>query len=119
MRLQVPKSKYTRVPAPVEPPKPKVMLRVPRLAGPATGESYPRAFGSTFTWGAVSGAKAYEWELQVEAKDGTWSTAMSETVESNTFRPKRMEAGRSRWRVRAVADDVQGEWSEFRKLYLY
>lgn len=105
------------VPVPVEAPKP--VLRVPTLAAPGNAESYPRAFGSTFKWGGVTGAKAYEWEIQAEASDGTWSTVTTETVEGTTFRPKQLEAGRFRWRVRAVADDVQGEWSEFRKLFLY
>jgi len=107
------------VPAPVEPPKPKVTLRVPVLTAPGAGESYPRAFGSTFKWGAVSGAKTFELEMQVEAKDGTWSTVATETVEGTSFRPKRLEAGRYRWRVRAMAEGVEGTWSEYRRLYLY
>jgi hypothetical protein len=107
------------VPVPVVPPKPMVVLRVPTLSGPATNESYPRAFGSTFTWQAVGGAKTYEWELQAEAQDGSWSTVTTETIEGTKHRPERMEAGRYRWRVRALADDVEGEWSEFRRLFLY
>ena len=105
--------------APVPPPAPKVMLRVPNLVGPAAGQSFPRAFGSTFTWKTVSGAKTYEWELQVEARDGTWSTVTTEAVEGTSYRPKTMEAGRYRWRVRAVAGDVEGNWSEFYRLYMY
>ena len=104
---------------PVAPPAPKVVLRVPSLVGPATGQSFPRAFGSTFQWKVVTGAKTYEWELQVEAEDGTWSTVTTEAVEGTSFRPKRMEAGRYRWRVRALAEEVEGEWSEFFRLYMY
>ncbi len=109
----------TPVPVPVEPARPKIMLRVPTLVGPATGETSPCAFGSTFRWGSIPGATTYEWELQVEARDGTWSTAATETVEGSSHRPKRMEAGSYRWRVRALADDAESGWSRFRTLHMY
>ena len=67
----------------------------------------------------MPGATGYEWELQVEARDGSWSTVTTETVEGTKFRPKRMERGRFRWRVRALRDDLAGDWSDFRRLFMY
>jgi hypothetical protein len=67
----------------------------------------------------VPGAEAYEWELQVEVATDQWETKDTQTVEGNRFRPKRLEKGRFRWRVRAIREGSEGGWSDFRRLYAY
>ena len=97
------------------PPK----LSAPRLLAPEAGRTAPRAYGASFGWTTVPGAKAYEWELQAEVGKDEWETKDTQTVNANQFRPKRLEKGRFRWRVRAIRDGVEGAWSDFRRLYAY
>jgi len=110
------------VPVPVQPappPAPPVRLAVPALVSPASGQSYPRAFGSTFTWKPIAGATRYEWQLQVAGGDDEWSDVSTQVVEEARYRPKRMEEGHYRWRVRAMTEDVEGEWSPYFELFMY
>ena len=98
------------------------MPTAPQLRYPSSGSirRSPSARScSTFRWTAVPGATLYELELQVQAEDGTWSTAENVKVEETHYRPERMEVGRYRWRVRALRDEVGGDWSKVRRLYLY
>ena len=89
------------------------------LVLPADSQSFPRAYGATFQWRAVARATAYEWELQVQARDETWTTVTTEIVQGTRHRPKRMMRGRFRWRVRAIREETHGEWSAFYRLYMY
>ena len=83
------------------------------------GESYPYRFGADFSWTAVEGASAYEWELQEELPSGAWQKVTSRMVSGTKLRPDGLERGRYRWRVRAVHQATKGEWSEHRRLYMY
>jgi beta-lactam-binding protein with PASTA domain len=106
---------------PVSPPPgtpPKNAPGPVTLLGPVESENYPRAHGATFEWRTVPNADAYEWELQIQS--GTsWKTAQTEKLIGTKFRPARLEAGRYRWRVRALSGENPGAWTDFRALYLY
>lgn len=112
-------------PAPADPsspppPAPAANLATPGLSSPPAGESYPYRYGATFEWTAVSGATAYEWELQEESQaGGAWQSVAKQTVTDARYRPASLERGRYRWRVRAVKNGAKGAWSTFRRLYMY
>ncbi len=100
-------------------PPPAVALGKVRLQAPPAGESYPRAYGASFEWSKISGAANYEWELQEERPSGAWQRVESEIVVGERYRPAQLKRGRFRWRVRALAGDSKGEWSDFFRLYMY
>ncbi|MHC5009319.1 MAG: PASTA domain-containing protein [Planctomycetota bacterium] len=102
----------------VAPPTPS-QLSKPTLISPSEGQSFPRAYGSTFQWTQVPGATLYEWQLQREDRDGVWQIVATERVEGSRYRPARLERGSFRWRVRALGNGVEGQWSSFFRLYLY
>ncbi len=109
-------------PGPVDPPvnpAPAVSLGKVKLRAPPAGESYPRAYGATFEWSKVGGATNYEWELQEERPSGAWERVQTEIVEGERYRPAQLKRGRFRWRVRALAGDSKGAWSDFFRLYMY
>ena len=105
------------MPFPVQPPKPAPGTT--QLTGPAEGDSFPKAYGPTFEWQTVPNADGYHWALEAEEANGTWREVRTETLIGTKFRPARLEAARYRWRVRALNGDVPGEWSAWRRLYLY
>jgi len=112
-------------PAPAEPaptpflPQPNRPAPGPtKLTGPADSDSFPKAYGPTFEWLTVPNADGYEWELEEEIPGG-WRASRNEKLIGTKFRPARMEAGRYRWRVRALNGDVPGSWAEYRLLFLY
>lgn len=94
-------------------------LAAPALRTPKEGESYPNKFGADFSWSAMASATSYELELQEELPSGAWQKLSSHTVTSPKFRPKRLEKGRYRWRVRAISANGPGTWSQFFRLYMY
>lgn len=104
---------------PADEPSTGPSLSAPALRTPPAGESYPFKYGADFTWTAVASATAYELEIQEEMPSGIWKKLSSNTVTSTRFRPKRLERGRYRWRVRAVRSGATGRWSDFRRLYMY
>jgi len=108
-------------PTPAEPtPAAGPVLSAPSLSSPPAGESYPYKYGADFTWTTVGGAASYELELEEELPSGAWQAASSTTVTDAKYRPAKLERGRYRWRVRAVAaDGAKGNWSEYRRLYMY
>ncbi len=69
----------------------------------------------------ISSANGYEVELQEELPSGNaWQTTSTTSVSEAKYRPAKLERGRYRWRVRAVAKDgTKGRWSEYRRLYMY
>jgi hypothetical protein len=107
-------------PEPEPPPAPpKATLGATRPVSPPAGESYPWRYGADFEWTAVKGAKAYDFEMEEELPSGAWRALPAQVFEATTYRPKTLPRGRYRWRVRATADDVQGEWSSWQRLYMY
>lgn len=103
----------TPPPAPARPaPGPVTLL------GPLDSESAPQAYGASFEWRTVPNADGYEWELQQEV-GGSWRQARVEKLVGTKFRPARIEAGRYRWRVRALSGDTPGAWTDFRLLFRY
>jgi beta-lactam-binding protein with PASTA domain len=105
------------MPFPTQPPKPAPGTT--RLSGPAEGDSFPKAYGPTFEWQVVANADGYQWVLEAEDAQGTWREVRTETLIGTKFRPARLEAARYRWRVRALNGEVPGEWTAWRRLYLY
>ncbi len=104
-------------PPPVPPPH---VLVAPTLVSPSEGQSFPRAYGSTFQWAAVEGASRYEWALEAEGADGAYGEVAREVVNDTRYRPARMESARYRWRVRALdSAGAQGPWSPWFRLYMY
>ncbi len=101
-------------PTPPAPPAPGPVL----LLGPLDSESAPRAYGATFEWRTVPNADGYEWSLEQEA-GGTWREVRSEKLVGTKFRPARIEAGRYRWRVRALRGPTPGAWTDYRLLFRY
>ena len=83
------------------------------------GESYPRAYGATFEWSTVTGAKGYEWQLEREQPSGAWLSEDKATVQGTRHRPDRVQKGRYRWRVRANSGDRTSDWSRWFRLYMY
>jgi beta-lactam-binding protein with PASTA domain len=104
----------------VQPPEePRATFGSPTLISPSEGQSFPRAYGSTFQWTPLPQAKAYEWVLEQEDGQGGWKPLAQETVEGTRHRPNRMDRGRFRWRVRGLAENAVGEWSDWFRLYMY
>ena len=52
-------------------------------------------------------------------QSGAWQSVKTHPVGATKFRPDRIDRGRYRWRVRAVAGDSKSAWSEFWRLYMY
>jgi hypothetical protein len=94
-------------------------LTAPTLISPSEGQSFPRAYGSTFQWTEVPTATQYEWELQEEGPDGLWRTTQTQIVNGTRYRPERMEKGRFQWHVRAIRGDLEGPWSTWFRLFMY
>jgi beta-lactam-binding protein with PASTA domain len=103
---------------PPAPPAPKVQLGTPSPIAPSEGSTFPRNYGATFRWSAVNGAAKYEWALQ-EEQAGQWKDSASQVVTETRYRPDHVATGRYRWHVRALADGVEGGWSDWFRLYIY
>jgi beta-lactam-binding protein with PASTA domain len=106
-------------PPPTEPLPAPGALPAPALSTPAAGEAYPHRYGATFSWTAIPGASAYEWELEEELPSGAWRKVGSRMVPGPKFRPDELQRGRYRWRVRAVHQATKGAWSGYWRLYMY
>ncbi len=108
-------------PAPIEPPPPPPPPPpgTSTLVSPVAGDSFPKAYGPSFEWAAVADADAYEWEVEAETTDNAWRAVRTERVTTSRFRPSPLDAGRYRWRVRALRGDIPGEWTDWRRLFLY
>jgi len=112
----------TDTPPAVNPPASSPsMLPAPSLRTPPAGESYPYKYGADFTWTPIQGAASYDLELQELLPSGTaWQTQSTTSVTAAQHRPARISRGRYRWRVRPVAaDGAKGNWSAYRRLYMY
>jgi hypothetical protein len=57
--------------------------------------------------------------MQAEQAGSAWKPLPTMVVRETRHRPARIERGRFRWRVRALAGDTPGEWSAFFRLYVY
>jgi hypothetical protein len=103
---------------PTSPPG-SARIGTPTLISPSEGQSFPRAYGSTFQWTPVRGAEWYEWELEAQDANGEWRQVAVQRVPTTRHRPHRMERGRFRGRVRAMRPDGEGDGSAHFRLYMY
>ncbi len=106
-------------PPTADPVPPRSTLGATTLTSPPANESYPRAFGATFSWTKVSGATSYDWELEEEQPTGDWKQSESRSFTEARYRPDRMKKGRFRWRTRARSGNDVGPWSGWLRLYMY
>ncbi len=118
-RDPAPRDPAPKDPIPQDPPEMRSPLARPTLISPPAGESYPRAYGATFEWSKVTGATAYEWELEEEQPSGAWRKVDKAAVKATRHRPNTTKRGRYRWRVRATSGQRTSDWSGWFRLYMY